>query len=432
MATKTQEKQLPATVVESGRATLTSVPVMTADDVQQRLEVFRGFVAQNLKKGEHYGIIPGTEKKTLLKPGAEIICEFYGWYPSIKFLTYIENWDRDPALFDYTIELTLHSKIDDRIIGVGVGSCNSYEGRYRWRNADRICPSCEKVGTIKRSKFPDKNTGDAGWYCYGKIGGCDAKFHSEDETIINQQLGKVPNDDIATLKNTVLKMAKKRALVDAAISCSRSSAIFTQDVEDFEGSNVDLVADVTVMATERSLQREDFGAPDENGEVKQKNESQSKSQASGKTAPATGTTGKTQQSTEGGQKSQETAPSESQGAKPAPKETATTSTTATPSELPTEAKDVLTWINSGVMGDEGEFDLAKAKPRMRQFFIAIFGGDLGPSYLNYYLNKVRGVTPDNAASTVTWKLCKEAITWARDPKEIEKMLEAVAQAKSAS
>jgi len=34
--------------------------------------------------------------------------------------------------------------------------------------------------------------------------------------------------------NTVLKIAKKRALVDATLSVTRSSGLFTQDVEDIE------------------------------------------------------------------------------------------------------------------------------------------------------------------------------------------------------
>jgi len=37
---------------------------------------------------------------------------------------------------------------------------------------------------------------------------------------------------VATLKNTILKMAKKRAKVDATLAATRSSGIFTQDIED--------------------------------------------------------------------------------------------------------------------------------------------------------------------------------------------------------
>ncbi|MCK7475628.1 MAG: hypothetical protein MZV49_24095 [Rhodopseudomonas palustris] len=43
---------------------------------------------------------------------------------------------------------------------------------------------------------------------------------------------RFPNEEIYTQVNTVLKMAKKRAQVDAALSVGRLSNIFTQDIED--------------------------------------------------------------------------------------------------------------------------------------------------------------------------------------------------------
>jgi hypothetical protein len=45
---------------------------------------------------------------------------------------------------------------------------------------------------------------------------------------------KMENDDPWSLWNTVLKMAKKRALIDATLSATRSSGLFTQDVEDLK------------------------------------------------------------------------------------------------------------------------------------------------------------------------------------------------------
>ena len=41
--------------------------------------------------------------------------------------------------------------------------------------------------------------------------------------------------DAFTLANTVLKMARKRALVDAALTVGSLSDVFTQDLEDMEG-----------------------------------------------------------------------------------------------------------------------------------------------------------------------------------------------------
>ena len=35
-------------------------------------------------KGQDYGVIPGTAKPTLLKPGAEKLAEYYGYAPIVK------------------------------------------------------------------------------------------------------------------------------------------------------------------------------------------------------------------------------------------------------------------------------------------------------------------------------------------------------------
>ena len=49
---------------------------------------------------------------------------------------------------------------------------------------------------------------------------------------------KVENDNPADCYNTVLKMAKKRALVDAVLTATAASDIFTQDLEDISANIV--------------------------------------------------------------------------------------------------------------------------------------------------------------------------------------------------
>lgn len=44
-------------------------------------------------------------------------------------------------------------------------------------------------------------------------------------------------EDPFTIVNTLLKMTKKRALIDAVLSSTRASGIFKQDVEDFPKSD---------------------------------------------------------------------------------------------------------------------------------------------------------------------------------------------------
>ena len=71
-----------------------------------------------------------------------------------------------------------------------------------------------------------------GWLCYLKKGGCGEKYETEDKRITDQVIGKVENPDIADIYNTVKKMAKKRAFVDAMLTATAASDCFTQDIEE--------------------------------------------------------------------------------------------------------------------------------------------------------------------------------------------------------
>jgi hypothetical protein len=125
------------------------------------------------------------------------------------------------------LECTLRSRRDDSFLGTGLGSCSTFESRYRWRQAQRLCPQCRQAAIIK-----GKQEYGGGWLCFKNKGGCGAKFNDNDPNIISQEVGRVENPDIADAKNTVLKMAKKRAKIDAVIGVTRSAGMFTQDMED--------------------------------------------------------------------------------------------------------------------------------------------------------------------------------------------------------
>lgn len=217
-----KDKQLPAVMQ----------PVITASQAVDAIKQLQGFVKDLLVENQDFGKIPGVSKNTLLKPGAEKLNKVYGFRPShIEIVQQEENWEAEPPRFDYTIKTVLVDP-DGGIVGIGLGSCNSWESKYKYRNAARVCPECG-ADALMRSKFPDKNTGDKGWYCFAKKNGCGAQFHSADPQIAGQEVGKTDNPDIADQKNTVLKVAKKRSLIDATINATMSSDLFTQDVEDF-------------------------------------------------------------------------------------------------------------------------------------------------------------------------------------------------------
>lgn len=207
------------------------------EEREQRI-LLKRYVEEFMIEGEDYGVIPGTDKgdkkarKGLFKPGAEKLLDLFRCRPEYEIIA--RDVDRTAGLYSYEIRCKAVSRETDTVLNEGVGSASSYESKYRYRNADRTCPSCGGA-FIKKSKFPPRNAPKSdppGWYCYAKLGGCGVEFAAEDPAIVGQVAGKVQNPDLADVANTVLKMAKKRAQVDCAIALARVSDMFTQDIED--------------------------------------------------------------------------------------------------------------------------------------------------------------------------------------------------------
>ena len=191
----------------------------------QAINRFQQIVHSTMVVDLDYGIIPGTQKPTLLKPGAEKIAKLLGLSDQYEIMDKAEDWNQ--PLFRYLIKCRLIHLATGSVISEGLGECNSMESKYRWRESKRKCPICEAEAIIK-----GKEQYGGGWICFKKIGGCGAKWDDGDLEIEEQKIGRVENDDIYSQVNTILKMAKKRALVDAALSAGRLSDIFTQDIED--------------------------------------------------------------------------------------------------------------------------------------------------------------------------------------------------------
>jgi len=198
---------------------------------------FQSLVHKFMVEGQDYGVIPGTNKPSLLKPGAEKITKLLSLADTYGVVSCVEDWDK--PLFRYMVKCTLSFK--GMVVSEGMGECNSLESKYRWRDAKPKCPVCGKETIIK-----GKTEYGGGWLCFAKKGGCGTKWDDGDNAIEGQQTGKVPNDDIFSLINTILKMAEKRALVDAALHAGRLSNVFTQDVEDMpQGVTIETAKPVT-------------------------------------------------------------------------------------------------------------------------------------------------------------------------------------------
>lgn len=201
------------------------MPVLSIQDAIGRYNAVVEFTRSVMKQDKDYGIIPGAgDKPTLLKPGAEKLCSLFGLVPD--FVTMPEtviNWD---APFFY-IRVKCELRRGGALVGSGIGSANSHEIKYRYRNAQRTCPVCGKATIIK-----GKEEYGGGWICFAKKGGCGAKFMANDPQITEQQTGQIENPDPADLLNTLDKMAQKRALVAATLIAANASEFFTQDIED--------------------------------------------------------------------------------------------------------------------------------------------------------------------------------------------------------
>ena len=187
---------------------------------------FQKLVHELMVEGQDYDVVPGTgTKPTLLKPGGEKIIKILGLSDTYEFEERTEDFEK--GFFRYLVKCTLTMMANGCKVTEGLGECNSYETKYRWREAKRICPTCGKETIIK-----GKEEYGGGWLCFKKTGGCGARFQYNDPQIQNQQMGRVPNEDVCDLVNTMVKMAKKRAMIDAALSAGRLSNLFTQDLED--------------------------------------------------------------------------------------------------------------------------------------------------------------------------------------------------------
>lgn len=208
---------------------------LSVDEVVEQKDKIKQVMERVMTNGVHYGLIPGVQKPSLLKPGAEAInvaLRLAPHYDSEKV------WHDDGHLTVIT-KCELHHIPTGLIVGTGEGLCTTRESRYAYRTAKRQCPLCGEP-QIRRSKnqprsgdYEGANPSDPpGWYCWRKEGGCGANFAHDDQRIVGQEEGKVPNPDLADSYNTVLKMSDKRALVAAVLNATAASDVFTQDVED--------------------------------------------------------------------------------------------------------------------------------------------------------------------------------------------------------
>lgn len=211
--------------------------VVSPTEAAKRVQELQAFVQAAMVKDVDFGTIPGTPKPTLYQPGAQKLAEIYGFAHHFEVLDSLKDWERSLFYFEYRCVLT--SRRDDSHVGEGIGSANSRESKYAWRWVDeaQLPPGLDKATLQRQSRQK--------WVFDNEIpAGVDrAKLPREQR--ISRKTGnpymvyglggvsyRVPNPDIADAVNTLQKMACKRAYVHAVIAATRSSGLFTQDLED--------------------------------------------------------------------------------------------------------------------------------------------------------------------------------------------------------
>lgn len=205
--------------------------LLSVEQVRNQLAQVRKLMADAMEEGRHYGKIPGTNKPTLLKGGAELLNVMFRLSPR-----YIVTQEREGDHLTVTSVCRLIHIPTDNLMAEGLGICSTKESKYAFRNARAHCPACG-VEAIFRSKAE----WGGGYYCNKKSGGCGASFKPGTDKVAEiekQNMGKVPNEYLADLWNTIIKMANKRSLVAASLNATAASDIFTQDVEEIEENEV--------------------------------------------------------------------------------------------------------------------------------------------------------------------------------------------------
>lgn len=201
---------------------------LTADEVRAQVNRIQEIMRDVMQKGQHYGVVPGCgDKPALLKPGAEKIMFTFRLVPD----PIVEVIDlQHPTVQghrEYRVTVKLYAK-DGTYLGGGVGSCSTMETKYRYRDGDG--EATDKPVPREYWDLRKANPAKAQELLGGK--GFKTVKNEAGAWMIAKKGEKVEFHNPADYYNTCEKMAKKRALVDATLTVTAASDIFTQDIDE--------------------------------------------------------------------------------------------------------------------------------------------------------------------------------------------------------
>lgn len=160
------------TVVQPQQQELTT---LTSTELIKRRKIIQDVMENVMQDGMHYGTIPGVPKPMMFKAGADLLCNTFRLAP--KYL--IQRNDIGGGHREYEITTNLYHAVTDQFWGSGLGCASTMERKFRYRKGQE-------------------------------------------------------NADIADVYNNVLKIAKKRSLVDAILTATGAADMFSHHEEDEE------------------------------------------------------------------------------------------------------------------------------------------------------------------------------------------------------
>ncbi len=214
------------TITPAAPLSITETRRSAAQMIAQRAAIVE-CMSTVMRKDHDYGVVPGTAKPSLYKPGSEKILAMFNLaaQPQVEDLS-------TPDAIRYRVTITIIHTPTGTVAGYGVGEASSAESKYQWRAA--VCDEEweETPGDRKRLKWKKGYQGSAA---------------------SSTRQVRADMEDVA---NTVLKMAKKRAQIDAVLTTTAASDVFAQDVEDLVAAGLDLQPDATDFPAEQPLPQE--------------------------------------------------------------------------------------------------------------------------------------------------------------------------------
>lgn len=162
------------------------ISVASVESAKGQRKLLTQFIKSQLRTDIDYGVITGTKKETLYKPGAEKLAKLFNLTKKIELVDKEINRHENFAIFTY--RATVFHGPSGMEISQCEGSCNSQEKKYK-----------------ERRNYTGKG-----------------KEYVMEET------------PICDILNTLMKMAQKRAFVGAVIEATGASDFYTQDIDDPE------------------------------------------------------------------------------------------------------------------------------------------------------------------------------------------------------